>query len=140
MRAFATLAASPRCEGRSRPAESFCHRQSSAATFSASEDWRWSSYNNFTLEKQRGSHGTASCAVGLWRRASSRLMTCGCLPDARRRKAHGTQDRCRGYQVNGSEIEASVDEQERLMLDIAAARLSRNQLAAWLREHVRSLS
>jgi len=39
----------------------------------------------------------------------------------------------------GSEIEASNLEQEPLMLDIAAARLSRNELVAWLREHVRSL-
>ncbi|MGA9058427.1 MAG: hypothetical protein WB763_18155 [Terriglobia bacterium] len=39
----------------------------------------------------------------------------------------------------GSEIEASILEQEPLMLDIAAARLSRNELVAWLREHVRSL-
>ena len=42
--------------------------------------------------------------------------------------------------LNGSEIEASVGEQERLMLDIAAGRLSRNEVAAWLRENVRSLS
>ena len=42
--------------------------------------------------------------------------------------------------LNGSEIEASIDEQEPLMLDIAAGRLSRDEVAAWLREHVRSLS
>ena len=42
--------------------------------------------------------------------------------------------------LNGNEIHASMDEQERLMLDIAAGRLSRDELAAWLREHVRSLS
>lgn len=42
--------------------------------------------------------------------------------------------------LNGSEIEASVNEQERLMLAIAAGRLGRNELAAWLRQHVRSLS
>jgi len=42
--------------------------------------------------------------------------------------------------LNGSEIEAAIDEQERLMLDIAAGRLSRNEVAAWLRQHVRSLS
>jgi death-on-curing protein len=41
--------------------------------------------------------------------------------------------------LNGSEIEASVDEQERLMLDIAAGRLGRNEVASWLREHARSL-
>jgi len=42
--------------------------------------------------------------------------------------------------LNGSEIEASIDEQEHLMLDIAAGRLSRDEVAAWLREHVRPLS
>ena len=34
--------------------------------------------------------------------------------------------------LNGSEIDASVDEQERLMLDLASGRLTREQLAAWL--------
>lgn len=42
--------------------------------------------------------------------------------------------------LNGSDIEASVDEQERLILDLAAGRLSREDIAAWLREHIRSLS
>ena len=42
--------------------------------------------------------------------------------------------------LNGSEIEASVDEQERLMLDIAAGRMSRDQVAAWLRRHLHPLS
>ncbi len=34
--------------------------------------------------------------------------------------------------LNGSEIDAPVDEQERLMLDLASGRLTREQLAAWL--------
>jgi death-on-curing protein len=42
--------------------------------------------------------------------------------------------------LNGSEIEASIDEQERLMLDIAAGHVNRNEVAAWRRGHVRSLS
>ena len=42
--------------------------------------------------------------------------------------------------LNGREIEASIDEQERVMFDLAAGRLSRDELASWLREHVRSIS
>jgi len=39
--------------------------------------------------------------------------------------------------LNGFEIHASVDEQERLMLDIAASQRDRDDLAAWLRTHSR---
>ena len=39
--------------------------------------------------------------------------------------------------LNGSEIDAPVDEQERLMLDLASGRLTREQLAAWLVAHLR---
>ena len=39
--------------------------------------------------------------------------------------------------LNGSEIDASVDEQERLMLDLTSGRLTREQLAAWLVAHLR---
>jgi death-on-curing protein len=38
--------------------------------------------------------------------------------------------------LNGADIEATVDEQERLMLDLAAGRVSRTELIEWLREHV----
>jgi len=38
--------------------------------------------------------------------------------------------------LNGSEIDASVDEQERLMLDLASGRLTREQLATWFLAHV----
>ena len=38
--------------------------------------------------------------------------------------------------LNGYEIEAPVDEQERLMLDVASGVLDRKQLAEWLRQHV----
>jgi death on curing protein len=42
--------------------------------------------------------------------------------------------------LNGSEIAATVDEQERLMLDLAARRIDRGQLIDWLRLHLRSLT
>lgn len=38
--------------------------------------------------------------------------------------------------LNGAEIDATVDEQERLMLDLASGRLSRTDLIGWLQEHV----
>jgi death-on-curing protein len=41
--------------------------------------------------------------------------------------------------LNGSEIDAPTDEQERVMLDVAAARWDRDQLAAWLRDKTRPL-
>ena len=39
--------------------------------------------------------------------------------------------------LNGYEIEASVDEQERLMLDVAAGSISRATLAEWLSTHIK---
>ena len=39
--------------------------------------------------------------------------------------------------LNGSEIDAPVDEQERLMLALASGGLTREQLAAWLVAHLR---
>ena len=39
--------------------------------------------------------------------------------------------------LNGSDIEASTDEQEQLVLALAAGQLSREDLVAWLRAHVR---
>ena len=38
--------------------------------------------------------------------------------------------------LNGAEIRAAIDEQERLMLGLASGRLSRADLTAWLRQHV----
>lgn len=42
--------------------------------------------------------------------------------------------------LNGSEIDAPVDEQERLVLDLGAGRISRSLLPDWLREHVKPLA
>ena len=39
--------------------------------------------------------------------------------------------------LNGGETDAPVDEQERLMLDLASGQLTRDQLAAWLLAHLR---
>ena len=39
--------------------------------------------------------------------------------------------------LNGTEITAAVDEQERLMLDLGAGRVSRGLLTDWLRQYVK---
>ncbi|OFV93400.1 MAG: death-on-curing protein [Acidobacteria bacterium RIFCSPLOWO2_12_FULL_65_11] len=39
--------------------------------------------------------------------------------------------------LNGFEINAAVDEQERLMLDLAAGKVTREQLTVWLENHVK---
>jgi len=42
--------------------------------------------------------------------------------------------------LNGSEIDATVDGQERLMLDLAPGPIDRTQLTDWLRHHLRPLA
>jgi death-on-curing protein len=37
--------------------------------------------------------------------------------------------------VNGYEIRATVDEQERIMLNLAAGNLSRDMFAEWVKQH-----
>ena len=39
--------------------------------------------------------------------------------------------------LNGLEIDASIDEQERVMLAIASSGCDRSQLASWLRQHTK---
>jgi death on curing protein len=38
--------------------------------------------------------------------------------------------------LNGYEIDASVDEQETIIIDVASGKLSRNELSDWLIKHV----
>ena len=42
--------------------------------------------------------------------------------------------------LNGFEIRASVDEQERIILEVASGKLSRAEFAAWLGAHARQKS
>jgi death-on-curing protein len=57
--------------------------------------------------------------------------------DANKRVGHAAMETF--LALNGFEIEASTDEQERLMLEIAAGRIQRGQLTDWLRQHLRPL-
>lgn len=40
--------------------------------------------------------------------------------------------------LNGLELQADVDEQERVILSVASGKLGRQELTSWLRSHVRS--
>ena len=42
--------------------------------------------------------------------------------------------------LNGYEIEAIVDEQEKIILDLAAGKLTRQELTSWLNDHITSHS
>jgi death-on-curing protein len=42
--------------------------------------------------------------------------------------------------LSGAEIGASVEDQERLILDLAAGRMGLSQLTDWLRQHLKSLA
>lgn len=38
--------------------------------------------------------------------------------------------------LNGHEIDASVDEQEKIIIDVASGKVSRIELSGWLGEHM----
>jgi death-on-curing protein len=56
--------------------------------------------------------------------------------DGNKRAAHAAMETF--LMLNGFEIDAPIDEQERLMLDLAAGRLTRDQLTDWLERHLKS--
>lgn len=55
--------------------------------------------------------------------------------DGNKRVAHAAMEVF--LQLNGYQIVAQIDKQERAMLDLAAGRWSREDLTAWLQTHVR---
>jgi death-on-curing protein len=57
--------------------------------------------------------------------------------DGNKRTAHAAMETF--LVLNGNEIEASVDEQERVMIEISAGRVQRAQLVEWLQDHVRTV-
>ena len=38
--------------------------------------------------------------------------------------------------LNGHEIDASVDDQERLIIDVASGKISRIELSEWISKHI----
>jgi death-on-curing protein len=58
--------------------------------------------------------------------------------DGNKRVAHAAMETF--LVLNGFEVRASVDQQERLMLQLASGEMSRDELASWLRDHVHVLA
>jgi death-on-curing protein len=58
--------------------------------------------------------------------------------DGNKRVAHAAMETF--LVLNGTEFAAAVDDQERLMLDLAAGRIDRTHLIDWLRQHLRPLA
>jgi death-on-curing protein len=58
--------------------------------------------------------------------------------DGNKRVAHAAMETL--LVLNGFELDAGVAEQERLMLELASGRISRDQLVRWLRENTRARS
>jgi death-on-curing protein len=57
--------------------------------------------------------------------------------DGNKRVAHAAMETF--LVLNGWELQATVDEQERVMLDLASGQMTRDALAAWLRDHIHAL-
>lgn len=57
--------------------------------------------------------------------------------DGNKRVAHAAMETF--LVLNGWELQATVDEQERLMLDLASGQMTRDALAGWLRDHIHAL-
>jgi death-on-curing protein len=57
--------------------------------------------------------------------------------DGNKRAAHAAMETF--LMLNGFEIDALIDEQERLMLDLAAGHVTREQLTDWLEKHLKSI-
>lgn len=53
--------------------------------------------------------------------------------DGNKRTGHAAMETC--LVLNGYELNATVDEQERAMLKLAAGRLTREEFTAWVRQH-----
>ena len=54
--------------------------------------------------------------------------------DGNKRVAHAAMEVC--LTLNGFEIVAALDDQERLMLDLASGGVTREQLTEWLEKHL----
>jgi len=54
--------------------------------------------------------------------------------DGNKRTAHATMETF--LVLNGYEIIATVDDQEKIILDVAAGKIPREDFTSWLREHV----
>jgi death on curing protein len=75
------------------------------------------------------------------REGGGTLLFAGPGPSLRRRNKRVGHAAMETFLVlNGTEVEVEVGDQERVMLDLAAGRIDRSQLTAWLRQHLKPLA
>jgi death-on-curing protein len=89
------------------------------------------------IAQPRASFGGADLHQGLIEKAAAlgfALAQGHAFVDGNKRVAHAAM--ATFLLLNGAEIGAAIDEQERLMLDLASGRVSRAELASWLEQHV----
>ena len=93
------------------------------------------------LSQPKASAGGADAYPSLMEKAAALCYSlCSNHPfvDGNKRVAHAAMEVF--LLLNGREIAASIDEQERLMLAIASGTTGRAQLVAWLEAHSRRMS
>jgi death on curing protein len=89
------------------------------------------------LAQPRASFGDADLHASLPAKAAALAFSLALnhpFLDGNKRVAHAAMESF--LMLNGSEIAASVDEQERLILDLAAGLVTREQLTGWLENHL----
>lgn len=89
------------------------------------------------LAQPRASFGGADLHASLHAKAAAlafSLVMNHAFLDGNKRIAHAAMEVF--LMLNGYEIAALVDEQEQLMLDLAAGNMTREQLTAWLEQHL----
>jgi death on curing protein len=93
------------------------------------------------LAQPRASFGGADLHASLHAKAAALCFSLALnhpFLDGNKRAAHAAMEAF--LMLNGCELLADVDEQERLMLDLAAGRLPRAELAEWIGKHLSPLS
>jgi death-on-curing protein len=89
------------------------------------------------LAQPRASFGGVDLHVSVYAKAAALGFSLALnhpFLDGNKRVAHAAMETF--LLLNGFEIDAAIDEQERLMLDLAAGRVTRQQLADWLQMHL----
>jgi death-on-curing protein len=91
------------------------------------------------LAQPRASFGGADLHMSLHAKAAALGFSLALnhpFLDGNKRVAHAAMEAF--LMLNGSEIVATIDEQEHLMLDLAAGLITRDQLAEWLEKRLQS--
>lgn len=92
------------------------------------------------LAQPKASFGGADLHTSLSAKAAALLVSLTLnhpFVDGNKRVAHAATEVF--LILNGFQIDASVDEQERLMLELASGRLHREHVTGWLQQHIKPI-